>query len=381
MNLAKNTARFRNSGLIIASLLLAYTSMLRPSSGEEKPLNASEPLPNGKLVTSSTNQTAGQSGVPRSSTMLYGRIEQIAGSTGAQFPVVLRAQTAKLDARQKPKVVQQGQASFSGLVVRSFPQQFSGVWGGHLKIWTSQIDSICWQIDPDEATRTRQLLTPGKEGSVNFDFAQSAAGKIDLEPAQVVFMVPMKETHIQDELNGMLGGNGLGQSGMTLPGMDSKQLASMMQQVAGNMNVPIMINFGSVSGSGVEGVSGNAITATVLSNTIRQLNPGVLEQQIVTQESQRNNKTGKVRQEYSETVLRFTSQSNNSLYVQAAAVNYTSNRQFERKLILYGTIHRGQAMPEASNPMGGLTNMMPGNSQHSQMPGGINPLQGLFPRQ
>ena len=102
--------------------------------------------------------------------MLFGRIEQIAGSTGAQFPS-LKEQTAKLDTRKVSKPVQKGQATtYSGSVVRSFPQNFSGTWGGRLRIWTAQMDPICWQLDADEANRTRQLMVPGKEGSVNFEF-------------------------------------------------------------------------------------------------------------------------------------------------------------------------------------------------------------------
>ncbi len=353
--------------ITLISLSLIYTSILGTSFGAEKEQVSAPNLGASKAGPASTNS--------RSSTMLYGRIEQIAGSTGAQFPIELKAQTAKLDTRERIKITQSGQASvFSGSVVRSFPQQFTGVWGGHLKIWSSQIDPICWQIDADEANRTKQLMVPGREGTVNFDFAQSTAGKIDLEPAQIVFMVPMKETHMQEQLNSMLGAGGLGQaSGLTLPGMDSTQIASMMQRITSTMNVPIMVNFGAINRTDVEGVSGNTIRATVLRNTIRQLGPGVLEQQIITQENQRNNKTGKARQEYSETVIRFTSQTANDLYVQAAAVNYTSNRQFERKLILYGSIRRGEVMQDASNPLGGL------NSQFPQLPGGQNPFQNLLP--
>jgi hypothetical protein len=312
-------------------------------------------------------------------TVLFGRIEQIAGSAGAQFPS-LKEQTAKLDTRKVSKPVQKGQATtYSGSVVRSFPQNFSGTWGGRLRIWTAQMDPICWQLDADEANRTRQLMVPGKEGSVNFEFSQSSVGKIELEPAQVVFMVPMRDTNMGQELNSMLGAGGLGQAGgLTLPGMDSRQMASVLQQMGNTMNVPIMVSFGSINDPNVKGVSGNDIRAVVLSNTIRQLSPGVLEQQIITQESQRNKKTGRTRQEFAETVVRFTSQNANTLYVQAAAVNYTSDRRFERKMILYGTVRRGIVMQEARNPLGGMTNMMPGMPQ---MPAGQNPFQNLLPRQ
>ncbi len=296
-----------------------------------------------------------------SSAVLYGRIEQIVQGPGAQFPITLKAQTARMDTRKITTPQQKGEASFSGVVVKSFPQRFTGTWGGNLKIWSTQIDPICWQIDSDEANKMRSLFTTGQAGSVNFNFAQDNTGAIDLEPAQVVFMVPMKNTHMQEEMNGLLGSGQLGQAaGMTLPGMDSKQLAGMMKQVMSNMNVPVMIDFGAINRSDVEGISGNSVRAVVLKNSIRQLGPGILEQQIVTQETQRNNKTGKVRYEYAETVIRFTSQDANDLYVQAAAVNYTADRKFERKLILYGSVRKGQVMPDMTNPLGGLPNMRRG---------------------
>jgi hypothetical protein len=161
--------------------------------------------------------------------------------------------------------------------------------------------------------------------------------------------------------------------------MDSRQMASVMQQMANTMNVPIMVNFGNINRSDIKGISGNDIKAAVLSNTIRQLSPSVIEEQIMTLETQRNKKTGVTRQEYAETVVRFTSQSANTLYVQAAAVNYTFDRKFERKLILYGTVRKGQVMQDMSNPMGGLTNMMQGGGQINQIAPGQNPFQGLMP--
>lgn len=360
----------RFSSLTILPIICSLTVYPVPCQGEDGQISSSQ-------TATSKPAAVAKPGGNHSSPMLYGRIEQITQGQGAQFPIVLKAQTAQMDTRKTPSSQQRGEASFSGIEVRSFPQQFSGTWGGNLKIWSSQIDPICWQIDPDEANKMRSLFSAGQTGTVNFNFSQDSTGKIDLEPAQVGFMVPMKNTHMQEEMNGLLAGGRLGQSaGMSLPGMDSKQLSGMMQQVVNNMNVPVMIEFGAINRSDVEGISGNTIRATVLKNAIRQLGPGILEQQIVTQETQRNNKTGRIRHEYAETVIRFTSQNANDLYVQAAAVNYTEDRKFERKLILYGSVRRGQVMPDLSNPLGGFSNMMPGGSQ---LPAGQNPFQGLFP--
>jgi hypothetical protein len=160
-------------------------------------------------------------------------------------------------------------------------------------------------------------------------------------------------------------------------------VGAMMQQMMANMNVPIMLNFGEVNGSmGEEGLSGNAFHSKVLKNDIRQLSPTVLEQQIVTSEVQQIKKTGSTRNEYSETVIRFTKQSANQLYVQAASVNYTAAKRFERKFILYGTISHGAAATNNANPLSGagfgnLFNL-PAGTGMPKLPAGQNPLQNLF---
>lgn len=313
-------------------------------------------------------------------TKLYGRIEQIAGESGAQFPIVLKAMTAKMDTS---KTIKGGAAEslYSGSVVGSFPVDYRGTWGGNLTVWQAQFDPICWQIDPEEVNRTRALIKPNSVGQVNFQFRNDARGKIDLEPAQVVFMVPMKDTRYQETLGQMMSGNGQA-GGMTIPGMNSGQMAAMMQQVMGSMNVPIMLNFGEVNSSEVEGLSGNAFRSKVLKNSIRELSPTVLEQQIVTSEVQQNKKTGNTRNEYSETVIRFTKQTPSQLYVQAASVNYTADKRFERKIILYGTVNHGAVAPNAANPLSGsgFGNLFsqPGGAGLPKLPAGQNPLQNLF---
>jgi hypothetical protein len=318
-------------------------------------------------------------------TKLFGRIEQIADGPGAQFPVVLKAMTAKMDtSNRKPITGSASDSLYSGSLVNSFPTDYRGNWGGSLTVWQAQFDPICWQIDPEEVNRTRALIKPGAVGDVTFQFRNDAGNRLDLEPAQVVFMVPMKDTRYQETLGQMLGSGGQG-GGMTLPGMNSGQMGAMMQQMMANMNVPIMLNFGEVTGAmGEEGLSGNAFHSKVLKNSIRELSPSVLEQQIVTSEVQQNKKTGQTRNEYSETVIRFTKQSATQLYVQAASVNYTADKRFERKIILYGTVNHGTVARNNANPLSGsgFGNLFsqPGGMQVPNLPGGVdmNQLQKLL---
>src|SRR5271169_5184871 len=116
---------------IILLLFLASILLSAPCSLADYDKNSISSAESSGLSTA--NSAAGQPSTgssKRSTTKLYGRIEEIIQSPGAQFPVVLKAQTAKMDTSNLAKLQQHGEASFSGKKVRSFPEQFTGTWGG-----------------------------------------------------------------------------------------------------------------------------------------------------------------------------------------------------------------------------------------------------------
>jgi len=313
---------------------------------EEKPVR--EPV-----ARRSAPEAAAQ---PRKTTMLFGRIEQIAGHAGAQFPV-LKALTPQLDLRAtttqlKAKATE---TQLSGTVVSAFPQDYSGNYGGTLTVWRFEQDPVAYQIDASEAKWTALAMKQGLTGDVNFNFVRATNGKMTLEPAQISFMVPLQDTYASTQVNQMFNGMQGGQMGGLMQ--------SMMGSMAGSMKVPVQLYLGNVQTSGMEtGVSGNQLRSTVLKNEIRELSPGVLEEQIVTEEVSRNAQTGAVVKSYGETVLRFTRQSSDQFYVQAAVVTFTDTRRFKRKIILYGTVRKGQVVqqnqPNAMPGMGDLSKMM-----------------------
>jgi hypothetical protein len=90
------------------------------------------------------------------------------------------------------------------------------------------------------------------------------------------------------------------------------------------------------------GVGGNSISKRLVKNDVRQLKPNVLEQNMVVQETEQVRGTGEVRRSYTESVMRFTRMNSNQLYTQAALVNYAANGHFLSKVLLYGTVNRGQ---------------------------------------
>jgi hypothetical protein len=324
-------------------------------------------------ASAATTASAGQ---PKGGRMLFGRIEELASGTGARFPIQLRAQKASLDLRETQLKGGAAETLYSGSLVRSFPTSMEGTWGGTLQLMQIQIDPLSYQLDAAEAKQTAELAKPGLQGKVNFTF-QNQGGGVTLEPAQIVFQSPMTESRMASMMKGIGSGSmglpaGMGNMA-AMPGMQQ-----MMQQMVGSMPYTWALYFGSTQGIGL---SGNSVQTQLLSNKIRQLSPTVLEEQIVSQETNTNPQTGRTRHSYSESVVRFTQYSTSQKYVQAACVDYNSDKRFLRKMVFAGYVTKGAV--QNVNPMGGMGAGMggleklfaPGLNQSSP---NANPFQQLF---
>jgi hypothetical protein len=303
---------------------------------------ASRPTSSPQLFTRPTAEAA----KPK---MLFGRIEEISGKVGATLPfkIQLQAQKPILD----PRAIAAQAQSLRG-AVSSFPVDFRGVWSGTLTIHTAQFDKTRFEFDADEAAEEQRVLRPGRQGSVSFNFYQGSGNHIALEPAQIYFSVPMGQTAQGSQM-----ANELKQMGAMFGGSVN------IGQLMGNTPAIAVMHLGSLSNA--TGPTGNALSAQVVKNDVRQLKEGVLEQDLVTYGQDYNPKTGRTRNSFSETVLRFTRISPNQLYVQAADVNYRPDGHFQNKYLLYGTVNRGQA---AQIP--GMPGMMPGGMQIPGLTGG-----------
>jgi hypothetical protein len=353
----------------------------KPSPGK---VDASK-VQDAKAKTPQTSSTASKTATKKR-TVLYGRIEQIAGTSGAEFPIVLKSMQAKMDTRGIQLKTGVGTNAIRGAVVKAYPFDYRGVWGGTLTIWSTQTGPICWQVDPDEAKWTQVAMKPGLVGQVNFYFDTDKSGKVQLEPAQIGFQIPMKDTNYQEQMNQMLGSGAAGQQ-FGSAGM-SDFVRQMMGNMSGSLTVPATMFLGNVATSGMmHGTSGNQFREELVSNTIRELAQGVLEQQIITSSAEQNIHNGQVNYGYGESVVRFTKQSPDQMYVQAAVVTYTRGGQFKRKIILYGTVTRGQMVNNQPSPSSGFGNFFGtqggGGGQMPQIPPfkpGQNPFQNLFPQ-
>lgn len=331
----------------------------KPNSEKEKLENEKFPHFKGSpVVEHGGSEKSASSSSSGKSTMLFGRIEQLSASAGASFPS-LKAQTPMMDTRgMTPLQAQATKTSLlSGSVVKSYPADYQGAWGGRLVLQQIQVSPEYYRVDPEEARRTAQAMRNGNVGQVNFNFDRSK-GAIALEPARCLFMVPAGDTQVSDEVKKMMGGNAM---------------SGMMSQVMAGMNVPIVLYFGDYqTTSGEAGVSGNQVQARVLKNEVRQLAPGVVEQQIVTQETTWNKATHRARTGYGEVVTRFTRQNATTMYVQVATVNYGADKKYLEKMVLYGSIGKGVVMN--TDPMQAMNSNMPGMGGM----GGMGALQNMF---
>lgn len=309
---------------------------------------------------------------PKKPVLLFGRLEEIAGKAAPTFPIVLKALTPKMDQSGLLK----GQAStgtLAGTVERSYPVDFRGTWGGTLTLGQLVITPLNYQLDSEESRKVASLVRPGSQGTVNFNFNQDARGNVTGSPVTITFMVPANQTNSF---------RALAQQGGA--GMANGAMAGMMQSMMGSMKVPIAMRFGDFqSDASTPGVSGNSIAIRLLSNRIKQLSPGIMEQQMITQENSRT-KSGKAYSTYNENVFRFTQRGSSQMYVEVAVVSYDMSRRFLRKFVFYGYVNKGAVQQDFSNPYSALQQMMGGSggSGGMQIPGmggggGANPLQQL----
>jgi hypothetical protein len=293
--------------------------------------------------------------------MLFGRIEELTAGTGAKFPS-LKAQVPKMDLSGSQSTLKASAAEtiYSGQIVRSFPSDMSGQWGGVLQLSQIQQDPLYYQLDDAEAKQTSELMRPGIQGKVNFTFQNIGSG-VTLEPAQIYFSAPMTQSRMAGQLSQ------LGSGGMTVPGMGNMANMPGMDQMVKSMmmSMPYVwyMSLGAVQGTGL---SGNSVQTTLIKNDVHQLSPTVIEQQIISRELDTNPKTGRQRTSFSESVVRFTRYNSSQQYVQAASVDYNTDKRFLRKMVFAGYVTKG--VTEQVNPMGGLGGM-----------GGMGDLQKLLP--
>lgn len=319
-----------------------------------KPGEAASTAPAGAHKGGVEKTQAADTALKAGGNKLFGRIEQISAEGDVQMPT-FKALTPKLDMRDQ-RLMKAGaeESKYSGTVAKAYPEDFRGTWGGQISVWSYKNSPEYLKEDAAEANQTARLLPPKRSGNVNFTFYQTQKG-IALEPAKVLISVPLKDTRTYGQMMGG-GAGGMG-SGMGAFG-------GAFEQMMGSMEAPaIVLYFGNAATNSAEtGVSGNQFRQQLYKNVIRALGPGIMEQQILTRRVTKVAGTGKTNTGYEESVTRFKRLPDGRLYVLAASVNYNAAGKYLSKLIMYGTVAKGnivQTDPNAAmgGMMGGMMNM------------------------
>ena len=244
----------------------------------------------GILLSAPPTNAADENHNESNAVKLYGRIEQLSGQEGATLPLKLVPQTPLLDKSLSST------APLSGKLARSFPLDYLGQWSGEMTISTFACDEAFYRFDPVEAKKQEQLLAPGTKGTCSVTFFVNGEKKIDMLTTDVAF-------------NGVL-----------------------------DNGSPTIYNLHLGNLQAGKGVTGNEITSALLKNSLTELKENVWEQESVTTDRDRNPKSGKIKTDYTENVLRLTRVDHNHLYLQAATVSYGKHGKFQNKVLLYGTL-------------------------------------------
>ena len=326
--------------------------------GEEpaktSPRNATPPAAAKPTAAPAAAKSAESSG---KAMVLTGRIEELCKGNSAVLPLKWKKMEPIRDTSLDAKPIA-GKTSTTTLAAgtqqQAYPMDFRGTWSGTLTIFTRAFAPLKWQFDAEEATKEYKYLTPGKQGQTSITFYPRGNSSY-MEPCQVMFQATQSMSELNSNMNKRFGTGG---------GQQNPMFASMA-----NMQVPVMyaLHLGDLTAG--TGVTGNQLQSRLMKNDIKQLRSDIIEQQVVTQDSDRNPQTGKTRLGYSESVLRFTRIDSNHLYLQAAAVNYQNDGKFLDKVVLYGTLARGSSSGAGGgytqNPMNPFGGVLPGSGGNS----------------
>jgi len=248
------------------------------------------------------------------SAYITGRIEQTE-SPQATLPLALtklKAETPKMDV-VPPTVLKGGVSELSSQT--SFPPSLLGFWGGALKI-VSEYHRSTAPPDPDR--------TPGTVGMVVFHFYQDGKD-IKLKPATVFLphiAKPLKDCFLDPDV---------------LQAMEERA-AERGRELNPNriMERNPVISLGAHNWARLNGATSKA---TVTANTLHNLSPDVIEQDVVDR-NEGSTASGRDTGGYIEVICRFEKTGPDSEFVRVAKVVYNTDRTILRRVLLEGALTR-----------------------------------------
>ena len=259
---------------------------------------------------------------------LFGRIEQLEAQQGAALPRRLQKLTPMLDLG---KIAESADGKpFSGAELKSFPVEWEGTWRGNVTVVNRENLELSWLAQPAACYRSCQFFKLGSQLNLVCRFYKED-GKLTLSPP----IATGRFKHAEDLVQAIIAGQNL--SVKVGPGQRIRLGPDDLNQKTTPLPKLESFSFGKRYGPSI---GGNFVNNDVITNQLRELAPGVVEQDVVT--------SGTTQSLYGvpesvsslgESVVRLTKK-DNKLLVVLAYVNYQPDGLCVNKCILSGTLER-----------------------------------------
>ncbi len=304
--------------LVINLTTFTYTSLAQSLKPESTQLDSP---PNDKVNSSPKNAKP---------IKLYGRLEEVVNETAPKLPIKLIKMQPQLDGQVETTLK-------ADITKTSYPSDFIGNWSGELRVLQNVVSTKYYEIDQAEATNTKKVLKINMAGNVSFDFYKSN-NRISLKPATIYFTIPFNETYMAQS-------NGFKELGALAQNPNNNN--PLMQQMSNMLNqMPATLEVILGNAENVTGVSGNIIRDKLVKNTVTVMNPDVIEQDIVVAGNTENPQTHVIKNNFTESVLKFKKINSRQMYVESASINYTKTGQFLSKLVFQGYVTKNSNRPQ-----------------------------------
>jgi hypothetical protein len=304
--------------------------------------NASKSVSGSKTSNSKANDGAStqrpgggasskQSNSPKQPAKLYGRIDQLMNSSGANIPKgVFKMETPKYDLTPPTETVQSTKPgevkALTGYVTNSFPVDWKGTWSGYVTVVKFADNPLCWRGDALEMYGIRRINKPGRQGRISCTFQTVDGLRMNLEPPTIIMSVNIQRPSFSSIIDSVPN------TQVIDPSLENMDVDTNLR---GDMKVPL--------GSAVSyrNVNGNPVSMRVLKNELRELDNNTMEQDVLVSMDEYNKLMARLSNSFNESVLRFTA-NGDQLDLTIAQVSYDASGAFLSKTLYTGTLTKSK---------------------------------------
>lgn len=277
-----------------------------------------------------TNSANSKQNSPKQAPRLYGRIDQLMNSSGANIPKgVFKMETPKYDLTPPTEIApsKAGEVkALTGYVTNSFPVDWKGTWSGYVTVVKFADNPLCWRGDALEMYGIRRINKPGRQGRISCTFQTVDGVRMNLEPPTIIMSVNIQRPSFSSIIDSVPN------TQVIDPSLENMDVDTNLR---GDMKVPL--------GSAVSyrNVNGNPVSMRVLKNELRELDNNTMEQDVLVSMDEYNKLMARLSNSFNESVLRFTA-NGDQLDLTIAQVSYDASGAFLSKTLYSGTLTKSK---------------------------------------